>query len=115
MYEIVLLLLQYLTYFLFNMLDVTGGDFQQQYPMTEMNASEILTVLKEFVAPGASIFIATNERDLSFFASIQENYDVSFLGDFGSIVSGVSKWFILRVFPSNLQNSFYQLFVCPFC
>ena len=115
MYEIVLLLLQYLTYFLFNMLDVTGGDFQQQYPMTEMNASEILTVLKEFVAPGASIFIATNERDLSFFASIQEVYDVSFIGDFGHIVSGVSKYFMFRIIPLNLQNSivFYQLFLVP--
>ncbi len=59
--------------------------------MSEMNASEILTGLKDIIAPGSSVFIATNERNLSFFASIQEAYDVSYLGDFGAILSGVSK------------------------
>jgi hypothetical protein len=101
--------------FSFNLFGIPGGDFQQQYPSTEMNASEILTGLKEFITPGASVFIATNERDLSFFASIQEVYDVSFIGDFGHIVSGVSKYFILRIFPFNLQNSmvFCQPFLVP--
>jgi hypothetical protein len=65
-----------------------GGDFQQQ---SEMNASEILTGLKDIIAPGSSLFIATNERDLSVFASIQEAYDVSYLGDFGALLAGVSK------------------------
>jgi hypothetical protein len=59
-----------------------------------MNASEILTGMKEFIAPGASVFIATDERDLSFFDSIQEVYDVSSIRDFGQIVSGVSEYFI---------------------
>jgi hypothetical protein len=92
-------LLLNLTSFSFNLFGIPGGDFQQQFPSTEMNASEILTGLKEFITPGASVFIATNERDLSFFASIQEVYDVSFIGDFGHIVSGVSKCFILRIIP----------------
>ena len=110
-----LALLLNLTSFSFNLFGIPGGDFQQQYPSTEMNASEILTGLKEFITPGASVFIATNERDLSFFASIQEVYDVSFIGDFGHIVSGVSKYFILRIFPFNLQNSmvFCQPFLVP--
>jgi hypothetical protein len=108
-------LLLNLTSFSFNLFGIPGGDFRQQYPSTEMNASEILTGLKEFITPGVSVFIATNERDLSFFASIQEVYDVSFIGDFGHIVSGVSKYFMFRIIPLNLQNSivFYQLFLVP--
>ena len=67
-----------------------GGDFHQQFP-TDMDASEILTGLKEYIAPGSTLFIATDERDLSFFTSIQEVYDVAFLGDFGSMLADVSK------------------------
>jgi hypothetical protein len=59
--------------------------------MSEMNASEILTGLKDVIAPGSSVFIATNERNLSVFSSIQEAYDVSYLGDFGAMLAGVSK------------------------
>ena len=67
-----------------------GGDFHQQFP-TDMDASEILTGLKEYIAPGSTLFIATDERDLSFFTSIQEVYDVAFLGDFGSMLADISK------------------------
>ena len=67
-----------------------GGDFHQQFP-TDMDASEILTGLKEYIAPGSTLFIATDERDLSFFSSIQEVYDVAFLGDFGSMLADISK------------------------
>ena len=67
-----------------------GGDFHQQFP-TDMDASEILTGLKEYIMPGSTLFIATDERDLSFFTSIQEVYDVAFLGDFGSMLVDISK------------------------
>ena len=56
-----------------------------------MDASEILTGLKEYIAPGSTLFIATDERDLSFFSSIQEVFDVAFLGDFGSMLVDISK------------------------
>ena len=56
-----------------------------------MDASEILTGLKEYIAPGSTLFIATDERDLSFFSSIQEVYYVAFLGDFGSMLADISK------------------------
>mmetsp|Transcript_38251 Transcript_38251/g.82390 ORF Transcript_38251/g.82390 Transcript_38251/m.82390 type:complete len:921 (-) Transcript_38251:426-3188(-) len=69
---------------------VRRGDFQQQFPTTEMDAGEILAGLKEYIAPGSTIFICTNERDISFFAPIQEVYDVSFLGDFGQMLSDIN-------------------------
>lgn len=58
--------------------------------MTEMNANEILAGLQENIAPGSTLFIATNERDVSFFGPIQEVYDVSFLGDFSTMLSDIN-------------------------
>ena len=69
-----------------------GGDFQQQFPMTDMDAKDILAGLQESIAPGSTIFIATNERDISFFGPIQEVYDVAFLGDFGTMLVDISEF-----------------------
>ena len=59
--------------------------------MTKMDANEILTELKELVTPGNTLFITTDERDLTFFSSIQEVYDIVFLGNFGSMLADISK------------------------
>jgi len=75
---------------IYDAVHIRRGDFQQQFPMTEMDANEILEGLKEHIAPGSALFIATNDRDISFFRPIQEVYDVSFLGDFGNILSGIN-------------------------
>lgn len=55
-----------------------------------MDASEILAELKETIPPGGTLFIATNERNITFFRPIQEVYDVSFIGDFGSMLSDIN-------------------------
>ncbi len=68
-----------------------GGDFQQQFPSTKMNASDVLTGLKEYVAPGSTVFIATNERNHSYFSSIAQFYDVIFLEDFSELLTSISK------------------------
>jgi len=69
---------------------IRRGDFQQQFPMTEMSATDILTGLQEHIPPGSTIFICTNERDMSFFRPIQQVYDVLFLGDFGGMLSHIN-------------------------
>ena len=68
-----------------------GGDFQQQFPSTTMNSSDILTGLKEYIAPGSTVFIATNEKSRSFFTSIGDVYDVIFLEDFSELLTSISK------------------------
>jgi len=69
--------------------------------MTKMDASEILTELKDIVTPGNTLFITTDERDLTFFSSIQEVYDVAFLGDFGRMLSDISKSCVLLLSYMN--------------
>ena len=56
-----------------------------------MDASDILEELKDVVAPGNTLFITTDERDLTFFSSFQEVYDVVFLGGFGNMLSDISE------------------------
>ena len=51
---------------------ILGGDFQLQFPMTRMDASDILEELKDIVAPGNTLFITTDQRDLTFFSSFQK-------------------------------------------
>lgn len=86
---------------------IRRGDFQQQFPDTEMDANEILAALKERVAPGSTLFICTNERDLSFFSPLKEVYDCKFLGDFGSLLSEINP----NTFPLVEQVSSITMFV----
>ena len=74
----------------YDAIHIQRGDFQEQYPTTDINAIAILTEMKEVIVPGATVFITTNENDLSFFTPIQEVYNVIFLSDFGDIVSGIN-------------------------
>ena len=74
----------------YDAIHIQRGEFQQQYPTTDINAIAILTEMKEVIVPGSTVFITTNENDLSFFAPIQEVYYVIFLSDFGDVVSGIN-------------------------
>lgn len=74
----------------FDAIHIQRGEFQQQYPTTDINAIAVLTEMKEVIVPGSTVFITTNENDLSFFAPIQEVYNIIFLSDFGDIVSGIN-------------------------
>ena len=69
---------------------IRRGDFQEQFPGTDMGARDILAELLKEIPPGSQLFIATNERNISFYQLIQEVYSISFLGDFGEMLSNVS-------------------------
>lgn len=74
----------------YDAIHIRRGDFQKQFTMTKMDASEILAGLKDTITPGHTLFIATDERDLTFFSSIKEVYDVAFLGDFGTLLNDIN-------------------------
>ncbi len=82
-----------------------GADFQQQFPSTTMNASDVLTGLKEYISPGSTVFIATNERNHSSFSSIAQFYDVIFLEDFSELLTSISKSIsVIQVPPHPLSH-----------
>ncbi|KAL9188523.1 hypothetical protein ACHAXT_006901 [Thalassiosira profunda] len=75
---------------LYDSAHIRVGDFQQQFPMTKMDPTQMLAELQEHVAPGSTLFIATDERDPSFFDPLREVYDTKFIGDFGSLLADVN-------------------------
>lgn len=65
---------------IFDAFHIRRGDFQ--YKATRVEASEILKMAQKKIPDGNTVFIATDERDKSFFQPLREHYDIVFLDDF---------------------------------
>lgn len=65
---------------IFDTMHIRRGDFQ--YKATRVNADEIYRVTKRVFAEGSTVYIATDERDRSFFKELSEHYDTIFMSDF---------------------------------
>mmetsp|Transcript_14650 Transcript_14650/g.34054 ORF Transcript_14650/g.34054 Transcript_14650/m.34054 type:complete len:682 (+) Transcript_14650:88-2133(+) len=73
----------------FDTIHVRRGDFQ--FKETRVDAPKILKQLRRVLDEGTSLYIATDERDKSFFQPIVDHFaDVVFLDDFLSEVEGVN-------------------------
>jgi hypothetical protein len=59
---------------------IRRGDFQ--FKTTRLDAKEIYENSKNEFTPGTTIYVATDERDKSFFDPLREHYDLLFLDDF---------------------------------
>jgi hypothetical protein len=64
----------------FGTMHIRRGDFQ--YTGTRVAATEILTMTSKRFKEGSTVYIATDERDQSFFDPIKARYNVFFLHDF---------------------------------
>jgi len=65
---------------LFDTFHVRRGDFQ--YGNTRIDADKIHEHTKDILTPNSTIFIATDERDKSFFNPLKRHYNIKFLDDF---------------------------------
>jgi len=73
----------------FDTIHIRRGDFQ--FKETRVDAKEILEQLKKVLDDTTTLYIATDERDKSFFKDIVNHYpDVVFLDDMLSEVEGVN-------------------------
>jgi hypothetical protein len=61
----------------FDTFHVRRGDFQ--YKNTRIEASEIVKNTRDKLSPGSTLYIATDERDKTFFNPLKEIYDVKFM------------------------------------
>jgi GDP-fucose protein O-fucosyltransferase len=61
----------------FDTFHVRRGDFQFKH--TRIEAAEIVKNTNDILSPGSTIYIATDERDKSFFAPLKAQYDVKFM------------------------------------
>jgi len=73
---------------IYDALHVRRGDFQ--YPPTQIPADELYEISKDALHQGSTIYIATDERDKSFFKPFKENYDLVFLDDFLDVIPTVN-------------------------
>ena len=58
--------------------------------MTRFDAPKIVQMLDRKLANGTTLYIATDERDKSFFDPIRQRYDAVFLDDFVHELEGVN-------------------------
>jgi hypothetical protein len=73
---------------LFDTFHIRRGDFQ--FKRTRVSAKEIYEQSKKVLAENATIFVATDERDKTFFDDLRKHYDVVFLDDFLSDLGDVN-------------------------
>lgn len=71
---------------IFDALHVRRGDFQ--YRDTRIPADQIYAQTSKVLAENATVFIATDERDKTFFHILKQHYDVVFLDDFMTELGG---------------------------
>ena len=65
---------------IFDTFHIRRGDFQ--FKNTRIEAEEIYQNSREQLTPNSTIFVATDERDKSFFAPLTKHYNIRFLDDF---------------------------------
>lgn len=76
----------------FDSFHIRRGDFQ--YKETRITAQEIYEYTKDVLVPNSTIFIATDERDASFFDPMREHYNLLFLNDFKHLIEGLNTNFM---------------------
>lgn len=70
---------------------IRRGDFQ--YHQTRIDADEIYENVKDVLIENSTLFIATDERNRTFFKPIMDHYKVYFLSDFLHLVPNLNKNF----------------------
>jgi hypothetical protein len=72
----------------FDSFHVRRGDFQ--FKETRISAEEIYLNTKDQLTPNATIYIATDEFNRTFFAPLQKHYDLVFMSDFKDLLQGIN-------------------------
>jgi hypothetical protein len=72
----------------FDTFHIRRGDFQ--YKQTRIGADEIYRNVKDVLEENSTVFIATDEKDKSFFDPLRSHYHLYFLSDFKDLVGDVN-------------------------
>jgi hypothetical protein len=67
---------------------IRRGDFQ--YKETRISADEIYENTKDILVENSTIFIATDEKDMSFFEPLRKHYNLLFLKDFNHLIEDLN-------------------------
>lgn len=72
---------------------VRRGDFETDFEGTTVTAERIYSISKNKLTPNATVYIATNEDNMSFFRPLADHYDVVFLSDFQDVIPDIDDAF----------------------
>lgn len=73
---------------LYSAFHVRRGEFQ--YKKTRVSAVEMYNISQPEIALGSTVYMATDERDKSFFRDMAGPYDLVFLDDFRHLLEGIN-------------------------
>lgn len=68
-------------------------DFERQFGKLE-TAEEIYEIAKADLVEGGTVYIATDEKDKTFFEPLKAHYDVVFLSDFSHLFKGFDPYLL---------------------
>lgn len=71
----------------FDAFHIRRGEFQ--YQKTRISAGEIYNASQPEIHDGAVVYVATDERNKTFFAELQAHFDIVFLDDFLPLLNGI--------------------------
>jgi hypothetical protein len=73
---------------IFDTLHVRRGDFQ--YEITRISIDKLYQMLSKQIPENATVYIATDERDKSYFNLLKDHYTILFLDDFAQELGGIN-------------------------
>ncbi|GAX18600.1 hypothetical protein FisN_10Hh193 [Fistulifera solaris] len=75
----------------FDAFHIRRGEFQ--YQKTRISAGDIYNASQPEIRDGAVVYVATDERDKTFFTDLQKHFDVVFLDDFAHLLNGMDSMY----------------------
>ena len=101
----------------FYTMHVRRGDFKEAYPIVNLEADDMYAQnTRLFFSEGRTIYIATDERDLSFFDPLRKHYKLKFLKDFEPLLKDVDSAYygmidqLVAAAGSRFFGTFYSTF-----
>ncbi|KAL7535953.1 hypothetical protein ACHAWF_005321 [Thalassiosira exigua] len=77
----------------FDSFQIRRGDFKSAYKGTQLEADEIYANSREEIPENATVFVATDQKNRTFFEHLAAHYNLVFLNDFRSELKGVNSNF----------------------
>jgi len=100
----------------FHTMHVRRNDFSNQYKEFVLDAPQIVENSKEELKPGITLFIATDERDSSYFDPFREQYNVLLLKDFSHVLTKVNSnlYPLIDQLVASRGKTFHGVFLSTF-
>eukprot|EP00980_Cylindrotheca_fusiformis_P004069 scaffold880_cov132-Cylindrotheca_fusiformis.AAC.65 len=77
----------------FDTMHVRRGDFQSQYSFSNSTAEDIYKMTRQRIPDNTTVYIATDERNKTFFDPMKQHYEILFLDDFKMELKGINSNF----------------------